>query len=192
MNAKGYVVRGKRGSDGAAITAWTSGRGIGEPISAAVFGTPGLAAGASEGLLYRGCTDVAIFRIHPDGREERLPSYEDARGALSILRDEAQAAQNYKRGGMSCGGPPLLWTCPPSALKELLRLADGAPVVDVLAALEAAERRLLEEGGYQPEPNESAWWRSRSGVLTARDEAVSIVRHEFQIERRRLAAKGGA
>ena len=93
-----------------------------------------------------GKIDVSIFRVHDDGREERLPSYEEA---LALL-----------------GGDPL-------------------------AALEAAERRLLEAGGYQPEPNESAWWRSRSGVLTARDEAVSIVRHEFQIERRRLAAKGG-
>ena len=129
----------------------------------------------------------SIFRVLDDGREERLPSYEDALGALSILRDEAQAAQNYKRGGMSCGGPPLLWTCPPSALKELLRLANGAPVGDPLAALEAAERRLLEAGGWRIEP--SAWthgaerWE-RGGENESRQVALTI-------ERRRIAAKGG-
>lgn len=70
---------------------------------------------------------------------------------------------------------------------ERRRLADGAPVVDPLAALEAAERRLLEAGGWRIEP--SAWthgaerWE-RGGENESRQVALTI-------ERRRIAAKGG-
>ncbi len=135
-------------------------------------------------MVALGALAIDIYRVHPDGREERLPSYEEALGALSILRDEVQAAQDYKRGGMSCGGPPLLWTCPPSALKELLRLADGAPVADPLAALEAAERRLLEAGGWTP-GDRGFWIDPDDGTQWPREGAISDVR-------RRLAAKGGA
>ena len=99
---KGYLVRAK---DGAGNMAGSSTRS-----------TLGGAARALDVLAATGCTDVAIFRVRDDGTEERLPSYEEALGALSILRDEVTLAQDHKRGGMSCGGPPLLWTCPPSAL----------------------------------------------------------------------------
>ena len=81
---------------------------------------------------------VAIFRVHPDGREERLPSYEEA---LALL-----------------GGDPL-------------------------AALEAAERRLLESARWTP-GDRGFWIDPDDGTQWPREGAISDVR-------RRLAAKGG-
>lgn len=83
MSAKGYVVRGKRGSDGAEIAAWTHDGGIGSPVSAARFRTSGQACGAADALTYRGCTDVTIFAVAEDGTETPLPSYEDALAEIS-------------------------------------------------------------------------------------------------------------
>ena len=186
MGARGYVVRGLNGSKQLVWATWEQDAHFTVPrrAQAHLFDlVPAIQAWAD---LQAGCTDVAIFRVRDDGTEERLPSYEEALGALSILRDEVTLAQDHKRGGMSCGGPPLLWTCPPSALKELLRLADGAPPADPLAALEAAERRLLEAGGWKPGPRPGIWADPCGGNCSMSD-ALYVERN-----RRRLAAKGGA
>ena len=105
---------------------------------AAVLPTVGAAVEAASAMRVR---DVSILRVHADGREERLPNYEEA---LALL---------------------------------------GA---DPLAALEAAERRLLERQGWEARPF-GMWLRRSAGGAqqTTQENAV-------QIERRRLAAKGGA
>ena len=54
---------------------------------------------------------------------------------------------------------------------------------DPLAALEAAERRLLEAGGWREV--EAGRWKNSDGFRAATVNALDI-------ERRRLAAKGGA
>jgi hypothetical protein len=127
MAIKGYVVRGMAPGDvlheeardalGAAVGTWTA-------------------------LVQLGAARPRIFRVHPDGREERLPSYEEA---LALL----------------CADP--------------------------LTALEAAERRLLEAGGWRPsgDADYPGYWRDRDGRMFK--QAVAIL-----AERRRLAAKGGA
>ena len=58
---------------------------------------------------------------------------------------------------------------------------------DPLAALEAAERRLLEAGGWRPsgDADYPGYWRDRDGRMFK--QAVAIL-----AERRRIAAKGGA
>jgi len=148
MTIKGYVVRGKRGSDGAEIAAWTHDGGIGSPVSAARFRTPGQACGAADALAYRGCTDVRIFAVAEDGTETPLPSYEEALGAL-------------------LGGDPL-------------------------AALEAAERRLLEAGAWREMAPSGKWIDGVAGLCESRAVALTIARLAAKGARARLAAKGGA
>ena len=129
--SKGYVVRGMAPGDvlheeardalGAAVGTWTA-------------------------LVQLGAARPRIFRVHDDGREERLPSYEEA---LALL---------------------------------------GA---DPLAALEAAERRLLEAGGWHLCSTSAGFgverWRRASAPDAHESRTVALT-----IERRRLAAKGGA
>ena len=68
---------------------------------------------------------------------------------------------------------------------DRLRAMLGA---DPLAALEAAERRLLEAGGWREDS--PGWWNDGlTGVSTISTERRSVA---LTIERRRLAAKGGA
>ena len=155
---KGYVVRGtdKRGNI-------VTGDGI---------TTTEAAVRATRTLTWGGCTDVAIFRVLDDGREERLPSYEEALTALSEIRGEVEHALN--RG-----------ECPPSTLRALLRIAGGqSESTDPLAALEAAERRLLESARWTP-GDRGFWIDPDDGTQWPREGAISDVR-------RRLAAKGGA
>ena len=118
------------------------------------------------------CTDVAIFRVHDDGREERLPSYEEA---LEIIR--ATIAE-------TCA--PMGHADLPGFMQRLLAEGREDPDLepDPLAALEAAERRLLEAGGWTA-GDRGFWIDPDDGTQWPREGAISDVR-------RRLAAKGGA
>lgn len=178
MTSKGYVVRGKRGSDGAEIAAWTHDGGIGSPVSAAQFRTPGQACGAADALTYRGCSDVAIFRVLDDGREERLPSYEEA---LALL-DGATSSDAY----LANVSTQLLAT-----MRENDRLRAIEPA-DPIAALEAAERRLLEAGGWREMAPSGKWIDGVAGLCESRVVALTIARLAAKGARARLAAKGGA
>jgi len=161
---KGYVVRGtalgdvqyveKRDILGAAVSTWTA-------------------------FVMNEVVRPRIFRVHSDGREERLPSYEEALTALSEIRGEVEHALN--RG-----------ECPPSTLRALLRIAGGqSESTDPIAALEAAERRLLEAGGWaiaEPDVYGTERW-SHPTWQGGRSEGRQVA---LTIERRRIAAKGGA
>ncbi len=104
MSAKGYVVRGKRGSDGAEIAAWTHDGGIGSPVSAARFRTSGQACGAADALTYRGCTDVTILAVAEDGSETPLPSYEEALAKLDAVCAAAEdVCSDYTEEGETKG-----------------------------------------------------------------------------------------
>ena len=146
MAVKGYVVRGTH-RRGWPVFAYDHSGAFGGPsetdIPLHVFPSLDTASGARAHMVRCGCSDVAIFRVLDDGREERLPSYEEA-----------------------------------------LALLDGDP----LAALEAAERRLLEAGGWREDS--PGWWNDGlAGVSTISTERRTVA---LTIERRRLAAKGGA
>lgn len=169
---------------------------------------------------FEGANEAAeIFRVHDDGREERLPSYEEALGEIGRVagldqanREAHQAIAKLKRdledesrrfheartdADVAAG---LL----AEANKEIERLRaiealnvgaiDASLVrlgavtgaiepmpVDLLSALEAAERRLLEAGGWTEEGPDK--W-SLEGVTWDRRDAVGIARYH--------AAKGGA
>ena len=81
--------------------------------------------------------------------------------------------------------------------RTLIRYAENKAIIatvltpagDPLAALEAAERRLLEAGGWtalgKMDRHGRDRWRSKDGLTECRQVALTI-------ERRRLAAKGGA
>jgi hypothetical protein len=119
------------------------------------------------------CDEAAIFRVHDDGREERLPSYEEALGEVERLRADV--------AGMRAG---LL-----DAAGQSRRL--GAVIADPLSALEAAERRLLEAGGWvlaEPDVYGTERW-SHPTWQGGRSEGRQVA---LTIERRRIAAKGGA
>jgi hypothetical protein len=98
-----------------------------------------------------GWSDVAIYRVHPDGREERLPSYEEALTELKRLKqreaDIVEACERVADGGQYRADIV-------SAIQRIRRERDEARAAlgaDPLAALEAAERRLLEAGGWTEE-----------------------------------------
>ena len=141
MGARGYVVRGTHKGQHAAISD-VDGTSPAER-KPNPFATINEAVTRVVWLGPFGWSDVAIFRVLDDGREERLPSYEEA---LTLL---------------------------------------GA---DPLAALEAAERRLLEAGGWRLNTLAAGFgverWE-RGHDVESRTVALSI-------ERRRLAAEGGA
>ena len=116
-DVKGYVVRGTW--DTGPVVCHVPG-GFWHDRSPHVFREIEYARSQRGLMLQQGCTDVSIFRVHADGREERLPSYEEALDRLCKLE---------------------------GALSDAAR--------SPLAALEAAERRLLEAGGWTlAEPNE--------------------------------------
>lgn len=152
--SKGYVVRGMAPGDvlheeardalGAAVGTWTA-------------------------LVQLGAARPRIFRVHDDGREERLPSYEEALAmrpaVVLVCRD--------------CG-----------AEVERGQRCKAAGCVDPLAALEAAERRLLEAGGWTV-AGRDVYGAERWTHPTWKGGAESLST-ALTIERRRLAAKGGA
>ena len=161
MASKGYVVRGMAPGDvlheeardalGAAVGTWTA-------------------------LVQLGAARPRIFRVHPDGREDRLPSYEEA---LALL-DGATSSDAY----IANVSMQLLATMREN---DRLRAIESA---DPLAALEAAERRLLEAGGWtlaEPDVYGGERWSHPTWKGGREARGLALV-----IERRRLAAKGGA
>ena len=145
------------------------------------------------------CTDVAIFRVLADGTEERLPSYEEALTLLGAMpgtigpmpgltpleRGFDFVARTLAAALIEAGETPEVH------VDKLAEQAAAAIVrfgADPLAALEAAERRLLEAGGWREDS--PGWWNDGlTGVSTISTERRSVA---LTIERRRLAAKGGA
>ena len=137
----GYVVRGKHKGQHAAISDVDGTSPADRKPNP--FGTINEAVTRVVWLGPFGWSDVAIYRVHPDGREERLPSYEEA---LTLL---------------------------------------GA---DPLTALEAAERRLLEAGGWREIEPGGRWYHP---VIGHRWKGAALA-DEKSRRRERLAAKGGA
>ena len=183
MGSKGYVVRGKHKGQHAAISD-VDGTSPAER-KPNPFATINEAVTRVVWLGPFGWSDVAIFRVHDDGREERLPSYEEALGELVRLREV-----------LGCKAEEETHVVAERLLTEIERCVDalkgaiGPTPADPLAALEAAERRLLEAGGWLRETADaygSERWSHPTwkGGKEGRSMALSI-------ERRRLAAKGGA
>ena len=100
------------------------------------------------------------------------------------LGDRAARAAMHRCEGPCCNKPAAGVTCSEECAANLSAWLNRG---DPLAALESAERRLLEAGGWRIEP--SAWthgaerWE-RGGENESRQVALTI-------ERRRIAAKGG-
>ena len=149
---KGYVVRGTH-RRGWPVFAYDHSGAFGGPsetdIPLHVFPSLDTASGARAHMVRCGCTDVAIFRVHDDGREERLSSYEEAlqrsQDVASILTD---------------GVPAIMRSSAPATREQI-----GAAACQMLKAIERALSVL----------------RGSEAPLATLD-----------IERRRLAAKGGA
>ena len=171
MGARGYVVRGLyKGRHAGISDLQGSSAGPREPHP---FTTLDYAAERAIELRRFDWTDVAIFRVRDDGAEERLPSYEEALTSLQTVSDVLAAF------GVPADG---------TALPQRLQLLHEGAHADPLAALEAAERRLLEAGGWREDS--PGWWNDGlTGVSTISTERRSVA---LTIERRRLAAKGGA
>ncbi len=179
MAIKGYVVRGTH-RRGWPVFAYDHSGAFGGPsetdIPLHVFPSLDTASGARAHMVRCGCSDVAIFRVLDDGREERLPSYEEA---LALL-DGATSSDAY----LANVSTQLLAT-----MRENDRLRAIEPA-DPIAALEAAERRLLEAGGWHLCSTSAGFgverWRRASAPDAHESRTVALT-----IERRRLAAKGG-
>ena len=90
MAIKGYVVRGTH-RRGWPVFAYDHSGAFGGPsetdIPLHVFPSLDTASGARAHMVRCGCSDVAIFRVLDDGREERLPSYEEALARLDMVDD---------------------------------------------------------------------------------------------------------
>jgi hypothetical protein len=87
MGAQGYVVKGTKGPRD--VYAYGPGMGFGdacEEIDAHAFERLDAAAGARDHMVRLGC-EATIYRVHDDGRETPLPSYEEALAALSQTQD---------------------------------------------------------------------------------------------------------
>ena len=141
----------------------------------------------------------SIFRLHPDGREERLPSYEEALGELERLRAVEALNVGAIDASLTRLGAVTGTIGPMPRHDPRCLIHDGAgcsfeagcdagralmPPADPLAALEAAERQLLESARWTP-GDRGFWIDPDDGTQWPREGAISDVR-------RRLAAKGGA
>ena len=129
--------------------------------------------------------DAAIFRVLDDGREERLPSYEEALGEIEAAHDALDPVVT-RRDAMAGPPLPLAVRCTTAATIALERFC-----ADPLAALESAERRLLEDGEWR-EIGPDQWERDSKYAGLSRSNRATALR----IEKRRVvdkakAAKGG-
>ncbi len=216
---KGYVVRGVH--KGASVFSIGGGGDFAEQSEDGFdhpwpFDTLGGASAAVGDMDRSGCTDVRIFAVAEDGTETPLPSYEETLAALSqtqdllskatddVLRmsaeierlkrreptqDEATAAANGADEVFVAG-----WTA--RRCRCCRRWTFGGPTACVvcagpLAALEAAERRLLEAGEWR-EIGPDQWERDSKYAGLSRSNRATALR----IEKRRVvdkakAAKGG-
>ena len=201
---KDFVVRG-RDANGRRVYAYPDEENGYEPkrgTGKLLISSEDAACFARLELQAAGCTDVAIYQVHDDGREERLPSYEEALGeverlrAVEALNVGAIDASLVRLGAVTGAIGPM-----PQRERHDARclIHDGAgcsfeagcdagqalmPEVSPLAALEAAERRLLESARWTP-GDRGFWIDPDDGTQWPREGAISDVR-------RRLAAKGGA
>lgn len=179
MGSRGYVVRGK---DRQGRDCWASGDVAGFARASRRESATAYADldSAIEGwaFMHGTCHDVTILAVAEDGTETALPSYEKALGELVRLREV-----------LGCKAEEETHVVAERLLTEIERCVDalkgaiGPTPADPLAALEAAERRLLEAGGWREV--EAGRWKNSDGFRAATVNALDI-------ERRRLAAKGGA
>ena len=209
MAIKGYVVRGTH-RRGWPVFAYDHSGAFGGPsetdIPLHVFPSLDTASGARAHMVRCGCSDVAIFRVLDDGREERLPSYEEALKTVDAARELALTLAPWRyEGSIEGEGAADVVTAhralcvalfgeiaPPITEDEQLlwdecraqHRAAAEQAADPLAALEAAERRLLESARWTP-GDRGFWIDPDDGTQWPREGAISDVR-------RRLAAKGGA
>ena len=102
------------------------------------------------------------------------------------LGERAARAAMHRCEGPCCNKPAAGVTCSEECAANLSAWLNRG---DPLSALEAAERRLLEAGGWtalgKMDRHGRDQWRSKDGLTECRQVALTI-------ERRRLAAKGGA
>lgn len=219
MGARGYVVRGKDGAGYSVTPYGPNGGTArtgehGKP--AYVFDAFDVAQEAHARMARNGYADVAIFRVRDGGTEERLPSYEEALALLdqsrgrALVNRMADAIKDREALGRLVREEWIAWAkeqpsskaswlVPWEGLSEPdkevdrrigVRLAALMPdQIDPLAALEAAERRLLEAGGWV-EIESAVWMDPRDHWHGNQGEAVDIARLRMMGER--LAAKGGA
>lgn len=137
-------------------------------------------------MVALGALAIDIFAVHDDGREERLPSYEEALDRLDRDDEHVKAIDHYREGLYRI----LRGEVDPIEIAGTY-LGEDAPKSDPLATLEAAERRLLEAGGWvlaEPDVYGTERW-SHPTWQGGRSEGRQVA---LTIERRRIAAKGGA
>ncbi len=173
---KGYVVRGTH-RRGWPVFAYDHSGAFGGPsetdIPLHVFPSLDTASGARAHMVRCGCTDVAIFRVHADGREERLPSYEEALGELERLR----AVEALNVGAIDA---------------SLTRL--GAVTGTIGPMPRHDPRCLIHDGAgcsFEAGCDAGRALMPPSDPLAALEAALSAMAAAI-VERRRLAAKGGA
>ena len=188
MSARGYVVRGTD-DDGeawatyekASVSGWRTHTAATESRrDATLFETSDEAARSAADFRER-FTGVTIFAVAEDGTEVALPSYGETLATL-----DATAAAIF--------ADALPRTDLPSLVKQYANICEDAAaeaergrIPDPLAALEAAEQRLLEDGGWTEHPTlKGSWIEGKHGHAYKADTAIRIER-----ENRRLAAKGG-
>lgn len=212
MKAKCYVVRytNDRGTFYVLAPKWLDDYTIGtkREDDGALFETLGKAAAATRHP--RTTADVTIFAVAEDGTETPLPSYEEALAenerlrAIETLNVRAIDASLVRLGAATGaigpmpdrGGHSSPQAHALAVVRDWMRTATEAQADalrlfvaaggDPLAAIEAAERRLLEAGGWTlAEPGEygSEQWEHPKHGRECRMVAVTIAR--------RGAKKGG-
>ena len=177
---KGYVVRGKcdghevrpHRDDGAFSPALTSAPGFREHVFEIASG----AAGALAHMVKCGCTDVTIFAVTEAG-ETPLLSYEAALARVDVLQkrerrmfDGFRAEIDRIQEALGIGPTRSVLWC----VAEIGRLRSEA-AVSHLAALRAAEERLLDAHGWKP-GDPGFWIDPTDGTQWPREGAIAAVR----------------
>lgn len=176
---KGYVVRGKyKGAGVFAVGAdGFSEDGSGTSDEPQVFRTPrGALSSVVEMEDDFGCEDVTIFAVTEAG-ETPLLSYEEALARVDVLQkrerrmfDGFRAEIDRIQEALGIGPTRSVLWC----VAEIGRLRSEA-AVSHLAALRAAEERLLDTHGWKP-GDPGFWIDPTDGTQWPREGAIAAVR----------------